>query len=299
MLNKPLESLATCKDLGRLSKRIDIIIKNDESVSNFEGIDVEISNDVNGLQYNDPASDHEAETDPTATSDLSFAKCLANVLDKLITKLEDPASHKFLLDAVNMFELDCGDNPDLQEQISKLLSLFDQNSPTVRLLKMVNQSALAIAVGHLKLHMMAYKTSLKPEIFMTKDVRTSDGWRIEIMINNITGEVTVSHVRKEQTLGQPFCPSYWDMQWRVDMLFDKKIRSLQTVELKIIAMNFDSNFPNEIKNEIENAFFYGKIFPKEKPTYVVTMGPPVTGGETNAINSCGSLLNDIRSCIIL
>jgi hypothetical protein len=78
----------------------------------------------------------------------------------------------------------------LQSLVEKAFQVFDSNSHTVKIFKVVNQAALAIAVTSLKLSVTSKNSKLSPEKRMTKDVRSADGWRIEIKISD--SEICVS-----------------------------------------------------------------------------------------------------------
>jgi hypothetical protein len=178
---KPIGALPTFADLGRLAKRIDVSTTDEVPVAPKPNADLQTSSD---------AGDKADE--------LPNAWYLGRALQTVASKLETPASYPKVLDGIKAFKEAAGTQPDLETYIKDLFSTLEENSPTLKLFKLVNQAALAAAITPLKLSASSRSTSLKPEVLITKDVRTSDGWRIAIDIG--TSEICLSHARREQSM---------------------------------------------------------------------------------------------------
>lgn len=286
MLAKPLASLPTFIDLGRLSKRIDVFIYLDEGINESTNSLLKVkplSLDKDGnildtdhltqLTQNTSASSSSASSAPAAdisrfleggvadervnavySVDLrnSHAHYLAKVLKKVLIHLEPVDQHMELIKAVDTFESSAQDTLDLQKSVKELFSHFDENGRTVKIFKLINQAALSSAVTALKLSIALNQSSLSSESRMTKDVRTMEGWRIVIKIT--TKEICVSHIRKEQTLGKPMSPDYWDVKWRLDIHFNVSMSELTYTNVEILDMTFGPEIPAEMKTELQRLY---------------------------------------------
>jgi hypothetical protein len=167
---KPIGSLPTCADLGRLAKRIDVL--------------------ENGV-----VKTHL----PTEKDDSSpNAWYLGQALQTVALKLESSELYPKVLEAIKLFETTAGNQPDLEPFIRDLFTSLDENGPTLRVFKLINQATLAAAITPLKLSAASRSANLRADMLMTKDVRSADGWRISIDIGD--HEICVTHVRREQSL---------------------------------------------------------------------------------------------------
>lgn len=264
---KPIEQLPTFKDVGRLCQRIEVVHAGDSTLD----------------EILDLYADRPEPVDP------NHAKCLGHVVRRVALKLE-PQNQKQTASLVAKFESDCGDQPDLEGPVKKMFSGFDQNGPTIRVFKMINQAVIAAAITPLKLKVVHRRSSLKQEETLTKDVRTSDGWRIVIKIS--TEEVCVTHIRKEQSLGKPMCPDIWTMTWRVDIHCPRDMSQLSRATLRVTDMAFGELIPEGMKRELARVFCVGEDFdasndpPCEDPAVPPTGmggGGGVTAGAGNQV----------------
>ena len=166
---KPIGSLPTCTDLGRLAKRIDVLEKG------------------------------EVKNHPTENGDSSpNAWYLGRAFQMVALNLECSELYPKVLEAIKHFETAAGNQPDLEPFIRDLFSSLDETGPTVRVFKLINQAALAAAITPLKLSAASRSANLRADMLMTKDVRSADGWRISIDIGD--NEICVTHTRREQSL---------------------------------------------------------------------------------------------------
>jgi hypothetical protein len=166
---KPISSLSTCADLGRLAKRIDVL--------------------EDGVVKNKPSETEESSPN---------AWYLGRALQTVALKIENSDSYPKVLEAIKHFEAAAGDQPDLEPYIRDLFSSLEENGPTIRVFKLISQAALAAALTPMKLSAASRSASLRADMLMTKDVRSADGWRISIDIGN--DQICVSHIRREQSL---------------------------------------------------------------------------------------------------
>lgn len=287
MLAKPLASLPTFIDLGRLSKRIDVYVINEDGMEHQNSLlkvkPLTLDNDGNILDDHQLTSSTSSATTTRQsntidiarfsdagtggrTSDVddranavysvdlrnSHAHYLAKALKKVLLQLEPAEQHTRLIKAVDTFESSAADTLDLQKAIKELFSHFDEHGRTVKIFKLINQAALSSAVTALKLSIAMNPSSLSSESRMTKDVRTMEGWRIVIKIT--TSEICVSHIRKEQTLGKPMSPDYWDVKWRLDIHFNPLMTELKYTNVEILDMSFGPEIPADMKTELQRLY---------------------------------------------
>ena len=193
---KPLSSLPTIIDIGRLSKRINVVILGDNNETVDDGDSEENDKDITSVEQ----------------LDKSHAYYLSKIIKRVLIAVEPKETHEKLLLAVDEFEKDSLNQSDLQNYVRTLFSKFDDNCRTIKVFKLINQSALSSAIMAVKLNVAQQKSTLSQELRMTKDVRSMDGWKIHIVISPV--DICISHERKEQGLGPPICPDYWDISWR-------------------------------------------------------------------------------------
>lgn len=235
LMKKPLSSLPTFIDIGRLSKRIDVFIREESD----EGIEEEISSVIKNRN--------------SASLTKSHAHYLAKVLRQVAIYLEPEDQRDKILAAIDNFEKNAGDELDLQNHVRELFSAaFEENCRTVMVFKMINQAALSLAVTALKIGVTSSTSTLGPDIRMTKDVRTQDGWRILIKIT--PSEICISHIRKEQTLGKPICPDYWDVKWKLDLHYPLSMEDLKYADISVVEMTFGPDIPADMKTELERVY---------------------------------------------
>ena len=235
LMKKPLSSLPTFIDIGRLSKRIDVFIREDSE----EGIEEEINTAMKNRNSVNLTKSH--------------AHYLAKVVRQVALFLEPEDQRDKILQAVEAFEKNAGDELDLQSHVRELFTAaFDENCRTVMIFKMINQAALSLAVTALKIGVTSCTSTLGPDVRMTKDVRTPDGWRILIKLT--PSEICISHIRKEQTLGKPISPDYWDVKWKLDLYYPLSMEDLKYANISVVEMTFGPGIPVNMKTELERVY---------------------------------------------
>lgn len=256
---KPIKSLPTFIDLGRLCKRIDVFVESSTAEANNKTLN-DVSPSDASLESNSSGSRKMAFRRLSSTASKfnivqeSRAESLAHVIKAVASNIESKAVSKVLEDeAIPKFVTDAGDNLDYREYVEELFKTFDEDSPSVKLFKMVNQAALFVAITHMKLNIAQCATTLSADALMTKDVRTADGWRVEIGISSTS--ISVTHVRKEQSLGQPFAPDYWDVQWCFTVNFSPDMSKLQYSSMQVLNMEFGSKISPKVRAEIKRVYY--------------------------------------------
>jgi len=133
--------------------------------------------------------------------------------------------------------------------LEDLFKEIGMDTKTARVLKAIHQNMIFTAVFQLK--------SKVPMTTMTRDVRTRDGWRINVVfVNNV---VCISHRRREQSLAiAPADEQYW-FEWELRMVFDQEMTDMQSSGLTITDLGFDDNISARKKEEIKKAFSCGNL----------------------------------------
>lgn len=248
--NRPIAALPTFIDLGRLCKRIDVYVKEEKDQEREEPPSVISSRPSEDVllvpQFRKPVNER---------SELR-AQDLANAISAVAVKIESPEVNAKLPDILSKFVQDAGENLDYRLYVKELFNsafVAADDSPLVKVFKLVNQAALFISIMHMKTLVSAVKTHLKPDDLMTKDVRTPDGWRVEIEISR--SEVSVTHVRKDQCLGPPLCPDYWDVQWKFKTVFSPDIAQITSTSVVVQNMSFGAKIPPRMRAELKRVYY--------------------------------------------
>jgi len=140
-----------------------------------------------------------------------------------------------------------GDLESLMESLFK--NVIGTDSKTARVLKAIHQNIILTGVFQLK-----SKVTMNT---MTRDVRTRDGWRINVFMGN--NVVVVSHKRREQSLATaPKDEQYW-FEWELRMTFDRELSSMESSVLKITDLEFDAEIKPHKKVQISRAFSSGNL----------------------------------------
>jgi hypothetical protein len=136
---------------------------------------------------------------------------------------------------------------DLQMETQTIMNKYLENTKTVRVFQAIHQQIIFPCVERLKLTAMQ-------GMEMTKDVRGSDGWKVEIEISPKTAEfggaVSVMHVRREQSLHPEASPSHWEFEYSVRMVFDLGMEQMKSVMLRINHIKFHPEMPQAEKDAI-------------------------------------------------
>jgi len=216
--------LPICVDFPRLASRIEVIhvpsVPSDSlSTSNYQG------NNSNWLEMK------KRELDNWTAKLLQLIKLFEQdpqkcklTEDYITKKTENSITDGGTITNLNLQVL-------TEEIISKILG---NQSKTVRVLKAINQEIIQPAV---------YRA--KNEIFKvtqqsTKDIHTSDGWRIYIQIKEDTIEIL--HERMEQSmLKSTSDKEHFKVQWRFVMCFDQQFFKLLSAQVFILHIDFHNN----------------------------------------------------------
>lgn len=126
----------------------------------------------------------------------------------------------------------CIAQSDKLESESVCLEMLDilkqESAQSFGALRMINQSVVLICVYELK-------TSLLARV-ETKDVRTEDGWRVNLDVS-VDG-FTITHVRKE------LAENKFTLQWAIQMEFDSDVTTLRKTVLELQSLTYVPPLPS-------------------------------------------------------
>jgi hypothetical protein len=83
-----------------------------------------------------------------------------------------------------------------------------------------------------------------------KDVSRPDGWRIQIYLGDA---IYVKHTRIEQSLHKPTDPMHFECEWSLRLSFDKQMRDLRAVFVRIADVRLNDKMPEEQAEKVINA----------------------------------------------
>jgi hypothetical protein len=226
---KALDELPVAKDIPRLARRV---IVQDESEH---------------VLYESLAA--------AADEDTSLKRSLELTSDLILSLLEALEG----LDRANAFRpimkeivQSANESSDAEHMCRQLIALLgdESNSATVRALKCVHQDI----VGHCTFQLKQHITSR----FMTKDVRTPEGWRI---ILKVAPEFfQVSHTRREQSI-DPMGDktNHWEFEWELRLMFDSKVNEMRHAQLRVTDLFLSSTIDPQLEEAIKHDLLGGEV----------------------------------------
>ena len=81
-----------------------------------------------------------------------------------------------------------------------------------------------------------------------KDVRRADGWTVNVYLGDA---VTIEHVRWEQSLDAVDSPGHFEIQWKVQMSFDRQLSDMKAVFVRVLQVVCSPNMDKNTRQEIE------------------------------------------------
>jgi hypothetical protein len=85
---------------------------------------------------------------------------------------------------------------------------------------------------------------------LTKDVRTSEGWRIGI---NLFETVQVYHQRREQSADLYNCAvNHFELEYEVRMTFDRGMSDLHATSLRVLKLDVADTMEPERRSELQS-----------------------------------------------
>jgi len=157
-------------------------------------------------------------------------KEVAKVIMGVAQRLEESQKVKELKDYIQQILLK-ENFSDLEFEVADIFEKLGVESKTAKLFQAIHQNIIFAAVFQLKVKV--------PNLTLTRDVRTREGWRISVVFSN--NIVTVIHRRREQSLATaPSDEQFW-FEWELRILFDQQMTKLHSAMLRITDLGFSEN----------------------------------------------------------
>jgi len=219
-----------------------------ESIEEKKKIE-EIEEKIEETKIEEQNSPLASQTPPAPHLNKGIVKEIARVINDLAIRLE---SEELQLKIAKRFEeiLQREKFSDLEGLVEDLFrNTIGINSKIGKVMKVIHQNIIFTAVFQLKTKV--------PMTTMTRDVRSREGWRINItFVNNI---VVVSHKRREQSLAtSPPEEQYW-FEWELRITFDKNLLEMESATLRITDLQFGEKISPRKREEIKLALSSGSL----------------------------------------
>ncbi len=224
--DKPIIEMPVAKDLPRLIRRV-VLLGDSEQI----------------LHDCPPA----AEDDDT--SDARALQLSAQFILALCRNLESETKAKEIESDV-LAAVDTPGEP--QDAVKAMLAVLGEEaeSSTLRALKTIHQDI----VGHCTFELKQHITSR----FMTKDVRTPEGWRITLRL--APDQVQVSHTRREQSIDPGGDKTnHWEFEWELRLLFDHQVTEMRVAQLRVTDLFLSQTIDPQLEEEIKHDLLGGEI----------------------------------------
>jgi hypothetical protein len=224
---KKLDDLPVAKDVPRLIRRISILDDNDT------------------VLWEAPAHDSENEVN-TSTR---YVELTCELILALTKELEGRKRMEELAPQLKAIASKVKDADETETHVREMFRVCgDEASAAIRALKTVHQDM----VGHCTLLLKEHITSR----FMTKDVRTPNGWRIHIKVAD--DAVRIFHVRREQSIEDAeHKHNHWEFCWELKLLFDPKVNTMVHAQLRVTDLFLDQGIDPELEEAVKKDLLGG------------------------------------------
>jgi hypothetical protein len=222
--DKVIDDLPVAKDLPRLARRI-VLLDESENVI-----------------HDSPAAAQDEDTSLKRSIELTSDLILA-----IAESLEGKSKSDDLREKFSEIVAGASETSDAEQLVKQMIDLLgnESSSATVRALKTVHQDI----VGHCTFQLKQHITSR----FMTKDVRTPEGWRISIRVAQDFFQV--SHTRREQSIDAGGDKTnHWEFEWELRLLFDPQVTEMRHAQLRVtdlfLSQTIDPQLEEDIKHDL-------------------------------------------------
>ena len=222
--DKSLDELPVCKDLPRLVRRV-AIIRDDDSVV-----------------YEPPS----LEADNENSSVTRYVELTGELMLALVREMEGADREQELRPELAKVVERVKPEAEAEGFVREMFKLCgDETSPAMRALKSVHQDV----VGHCTLSLKQHITTR----FMTKDVRTPNGWRIRVRVSK--DAIQVYHIRREQSVeDKDNRQNHWEFEWELRLLFDPQVTEMRHAQLRVtdlfLSQGIDPQLEENIKKDL-------------------------------------------------
>jgi len=227
MWNKEIDDLPVCKDIPRLCRRVTV-------------------RPLQGPLYYEPSvvgADEEA-------SNKRAVELTRDVILAVVQALQGSTRTEELRPQLTLIAEEASETIEPETLVRRMLSTVGDDSSPVRLLKTIHQDI----VGHCTYQLKQHITSR----FMTKDVRTPEGWRIGISF--LEDGVQVSHTRREQSIDPGGSKlNHWEFEWELRLLFNSEVTEMQQAQLRVTDLFLSQTIDPQLESDIKHDLLGGEL----------------------------------------
>jgi len=252
--NKPFRKTSVCKDLPRLAGRVVIEASIAKRMSAFVST-LRLSKDFNTKgkdrahareKSKDDADNLEEIPEDMPPDEATQARDhIRTAIIEVARNLETKDHFQTIKKVVEAAAF----AGDLELEMRALFNIIGEESKTAKLFKVITQNVLFAGCVEIKKKI--------PMHTMTKDVRGPEGWKILVSFTQDT--ISVSHYRREQSLANaPETEQFW-FGWRLCIIFDKDMASVQSTSLKITNLGFGDKCSGAMRASLRQALGAGNL----------------------------------------
>jgi len=227
--DKSLDELPVAKDLPRLVRRIMVL------------------DDAESVLYESPAASIDEDTSLKRSIELT-SELLLTIVQALEGEKKADAVRASLKEVVSK----ASETSEAEHLVREMIDIVgnETDSSTVRALKTIHQDI----VGHCTFQLKQHITSR----FMTKDVRTPEGWRIVIRIT--PGYFQTSHTRREQSIDPGGDKTnHWEFEWELRLLFDAQVTDMRHAQLRVTDLFLSQTIDPQLEEDIKHDLLGGEV----------------------------------------
>jgi len=226
MWTKNLDELPVSKDLPRLCRRVTI-------------------RPVQGPLLYEPPSSSPSSQDADAGGNKRAVELTRDIILAIVAVLDSQPRSDELAPLLSAICEEASETVESDTLVRRMLELVGADTASVRLLKTIHQDI----VGHCTFQLKQHITSR----FMTKDVRTPEGWRIGISF--LGDAVQVSHTRREQSVDVGGSKTnHWEFEWELRLDFDAGVTEMRNAELRVtdlfLSQTMDPQLEADLKHDL-------------------------------------------------
>jgi hypothetical protein len=246
--SKPVRELPVSKDLARLARRTEVV---DEIVGKEIFVGKSVAETLLAKVASTGTSAAAASTSSGTVSREAEQKVTAELVVNLVLTIAKTLETKDKYKEIEA-ELRGGTltnysgTSDLITLCEEVISILGEDgSATVRVLKTIQQDIV--------LHSTIMLKEQLTKKYLTKDVRTADGWRIVVLLSE--ERVQVLHIRREQSVDEHGnSANHWEYEWELRMMFSPDMTEMQSVQLRItdlyLAETIDAALEDDLRKTI-------------------------------------------------
>jgi len=258
MWNADVSSLPVAKDVPRLVSRVSVYDEKgdilflapgetppDSMLLGFDGSNRRKSKLSRWSKKKKTGVSHSEGED---SANRATMRNVINLIYALAEKLEPAAAiDTELLESI-LADVDNGS--DLQQVMEEILKVIGPDGKVTRALKTIHQNIVLQSTIEIK-----KKLTMK---FPTKDLRTSEGWRI--IVTFAKGYIQIRHCRREQSLDTfGDTKNHWEFEWELRMTFDDKMLTMTAAQLRITRLILSDTIDEDLAEELKNTLVDGLI----------------------------------------